>query len=536
MANLDACSSSSYSIPNGIYAPSCCMLTHDVQSECFLESKFSFCLPFLIHLSTMLGRGGAGSPLYSNRTAMSRPNQQQSNVPSPHTGSNSTSRGSAFGSGRAGSFHSSPSVRGIPNSIADRNRMLPIRPRVAYAPSQMFSAPSPSRTSAVAIPPRHCISDPLPSTSPPASLPAPVLASGTLVVAPARPRNATCPSQRDTINAAQRQQRQLDHAAYGEMRAAHAHGRQARFPIATTPTGDIIGQQTKWHRVVRAIAKRTLDWSIREHKKHPVSWKWSLSTIQRELDKMFTFEVPVREEVLAKYVAGFISNDRSKWKKWWAENNYTQHEDCPDEAFTMLDKYWRRNVGKRESEAMREKRARVGSTSSGSFPYSDDSPSEKQSQRDDGSDPFVEYPEDDDLDFAQHMSSLDYNAVTFPTQTPFNSFESARSEPSVPLSHDSLMDFDTEIADTGLPSLYTQNSNPSSAMYAYHENERHTHYQRPAHREGLTQYEKNYFESQRELEAKARLQVLESRMINCEDSALAMGSRLDFIQADVSST
>lgn len=71
---------------------------------------------------------------------------------------------------------------------------------------------------------------------------------------------------------------------------------------------------------------------------------------------------------------------------------------------------------------------------------------------------------------------------------------------------------------------------------ALNQNDHHSHYPSPAQRDALAQYERNYFESQRELEAKARLQVLESRMINCEDSALAMGSRLDFIQADVSST
>ena len=330
---------------------------------------------------------------------------QQPNVPSPHTGSNSTPRGNAPTDGRAGSFHGGTSLRGISNSVADRTRVLPIRPRVAYAPPTMFSAPSPARNSSIAIPPRHCNSDPLPSTSPTALLPMSVPANGAIVVAPARPRSAPCPAQRDTINAARRQERQLDHAAYGEMRAAHAHGRQARFPIPTTPTGDIIGQRTKWHRAVRAIAKRTLDWSIREHKKHPVSWKWSLSTIQRELDEMFSFDVPVREDVLAEYVTGFISNDRSKWKKWWTENNHTQHEDCPDEAFTMLDKYWRSDAGKRESEAMKEKRARVGSTSSGSFAYSDDSPSEKRSRRDSGCEPFSEYPDEDDLDFGNRMCS-----------------------------------------------------------------------------------------------------------------------------------
>ena len=37
-------------------------------------------------------------------------------------------------------------------------------------------------------------------------------------------------------------------------------------------------------------------------------------------------------------------------------------------------------------------------------------------------------------------------------------------------------------------------------------------------------------------EERARLELLESRLLGCEDSKIAMESRLDFIQADVSST
>ena len=69
-------------------------------------------------------------------------------------------------------------------------------------------------------------------------------------------------------------------------------------------------------------------------------------------------------------------------EKFWTENNYTKHEDCPDEAFTMLDKYWRSDAGKKESELMKEKRARVGATSTSSLPYSDDSPTQKRHRHD----------------------------------------------------------------------------------------------------------------------------------------------------------
>lgn len=136
-----------------------------------------------------------------------------------------------------------------------------------------------------------------------------------------------------------------------------------------------------------------------------MSWKWSLDTIQRELDEMFSFDVPVRQDVLEEYVAGFISNDRSKWKKFWTENGHQKHEDCPDEVFAMLDKYWRSDAAKKESELMKEKRARVGATSSASLPYSDDSPDPKRNRWHDDPLDFEDYPGANYVDLDDRINS-----------------------------------------------------------------------------------------------------------------------------------
>ena len=307
---------------------------------------------------------------------------------------------------RGQSQHANTLQRSRASSSADRGKVVPIRPRSGYGPlPTVVSAPSSLYPSAISGPGRHCMSEPPPrvlqhNSSPPRSAD-----DRALVVTAQRPRHAPCAAQREAANAARRQSQQLDSIGYGEMRAAHAAGRQARFPIATTPSGEILGQRTKWHRAVQAIARRTLDWSIREHKKHPLSWKWSLATIQRELDEMFTFDVPVREDVLTEYVAGFISNDRSKWKKFWTEHNHQKHEDCPDEAFAMLHRYWRSDVGKRESEIMKEKRSRVGATFSGSLPYSDDSPSQKRTRHGQGEEDFLDFPVDATADPMSRLGS-----------------------------------------------------------------------------------------------------------------------------------
>ena len=54
---------------------------------------------------------------------------------------------------------------------------------------------------------------------------------------------------------------------------------------------------------------------------------------------MFIFTpVPVRRDVLEKYVHGFMSNDRTKWHKHWEQNNHAWHEDMPAKARPMLKK------------------------------------------------------------------------------------------------------------------------------------------------------------------------------------------------------
>ena len=156
--------------------------------------------------------------------------------------------------------------------------------------------------------------------------------------------------------------RQQDSAEFAAMTLAHAQGLpMPPRTVVTSIAGDIMGQRTRWHRAVREVAKRTIDYSVREHKKFPREWKWMIDTIQKELDGMFNFEpVPVRRDVLEKYVAGFIGNDRAKWKAYWTENEHAQHPECPDAAFAMLDKYWSSTVGMKESEVMKEKCSRVG--------------------------------------------------------------------------------------------------------------------------------------------------------------------------------
>ena len=82
-----------------------------------------------------------------------------------------------------------------------------------------------------------------------------------------------------------------------------------------------------------------------------------MNTKTMELNGMFIYTlVPIRREVVEKYIHGFMSNDREKWHKHWEQNNQTKHEDMPAKAWPMLDKWWSNPKFKRENETMKNKR------------------------------------------------------------------------------------------------------------------------------------------------------------------------------------
>jgi hypothetical protein len=102
---------------------------------------------------------------------------------------------------------------------------------------------------------------------------------------------------------------------------------------------------------------------IREYSRNHHQWKWVLKTIQKELDEMFIFTHPVREDYLVEYIQDFLTNDRYRWKQHWLESNGGQHESCPDAALCILEPYWKSMEGRTEAQKMKEKRSLVGKRS-----------------------------------------------------------------------------------------------------------------------------------------------------------------------------
>lgn len=147
--------------------------------------------------------------------------------------------------------------------------------------------------------------------------------------------------------------RQSKAKAYQAIRDAHAQGIKAKYLITTSPDGEILSGKLKWCAAVRTSAFRTLDFKIREYKKHSHHWNWAIERIEKEVDDHFAYTHPLRKGSIQEYVRDHVIKDRHKFKKHWVATNGEQHPDCPDEAFAVLDKYWRTDAAKDESEKMK---------------------------------------------------------------------------------------------------------------------------------------------------------------------------------------
>jgi hypothetical protein len=149
------------------------------------------------------------------------------------------------------------------------------------------------------------------------------------------------------------------HAAYlSEMKNAHTEGRRARHIIQTNEQGIIIGLRTKWHGAVKALARREIDFKLRNYNDHPMAWSIVLANIQRELNRMFVFqETEVMPGYLEKYLKDSLAKDRHKWRKHYMLHRQ-RHKKCLVQYFDACHSYWDSEEGQMESQKMTEKRTR----------------------------------------------------------------------------------------------------------------------------------------------------------------------------------
>ena len=97
---------------------------------------------------------------------------------------------------------------------------------------------------------------------------------------------------------------EVDNSDGAILATAHDLGRPVpKLIMYTLLSGDIVGQRTKWHRVVCEVGKRVLDYTIKDYKKATKAWKCGIDLIEYEVNKMFYFSpVPVKRDVLERYV------------------------------------------------------------------------------------------------------------------------------------------------------------------------------------------------------------------------------------------
>jgi hypothetical protein len=148
------------------------------------------------------------------------------------------------------------------------------------------------------------------------------------------------------------------HAAYlSEMKNAHSEGRPAHHIIQTSEQGVILGLRTKWHGAVKSLARREIDYKLKNYNDHPLAWSIVVGKIQSELNKMFIFEhTEVAEGYLEKYLKDSLTKDRHTWRKHWVVRR-ERHKKCPLTYFNAFHEYWDSEEGQQESKAMTRKRS-----------------------------------------------------------------------------------------------------------------------------------------------------------------------------------
>jgi hypothetical protein len=67
---------------------------------------------------------------------------------------------------------------------------------------------------------------------------------------------------------------------------------------------------------VKSLARREINFKLKNYNEHPLAWSIVLNKIQQELNKMFVFQLTeVVEGYLETYLKDSLSKDLYKWRK-----------------------------------------------------------------------------------------------------------------------------------------------------------------------------------------------------------------------------
>lgn len=119
-------------------------------------------------------------------------------------------------------------------------------------------------------------------------------------------------------------------------------------------TGDL---KSRWHSAVKEVAYSVLDLRIKEWGGYSTHDK---KMLHDEIKSRFSFDPPVTEKEINRYLAGHLRSQRGVWKLHWekfGENN--KHPGCPVEVWQTLVKWWPTPAAKDEATEMAARRAMV---------------------------------------------------------------------------------------------------------------------------------------------------------------------------------
>lgn len=140
-----------------------------------------------------------------------------------------------------------------------------------------------------------------------------------------------------------------------EIKSSIANGKRPTIKRSRRhTTGDL---KSRWHSCVKEVAYSVLDLRIKEWGGYSTHSK---KMLHEEIKSRFSFDPPVTEKEINRYLAGHLRSQRGVWKLHWekfGENN--KHPGCPVEAWQTLVKWWPTPAAMDEATEMAARRAMV---------------------------------------------------------------------------------------------------------------------------------------------------------------------------------
>lgn len=142
-----------------------------------------------------------------------------------------------------------------------------------------------------------------------------------------------------------------------EMKDSLATGRTTTIKVPEV-NNDLKGT---WHATAKEVAYKFLD--LRKN-----SWKdysmFEKGVVHKELKAQYKFDPPLDPKRVENYLSSHLRTSRAVWKAHWKKyGDSKRHNNCPEEAWEKLTRWWCTDACEEEAADMASRRAKVQSNS-----------------------------------------------------------------------------------------------------------------------------------------------------------------------------